>query len=126
MVTEWELRNLHVDDNRLEELREAYEHLALHPSDSSRVNDRAQSDAEHASILTELQEHREHLCRECEGRTYVPNPEAEWSRDSDGVDYCNGPEEIECPHCDGVGYEKPTPPKVVAFSPAPLDEETPF
>ena len=83
MMTEWELRNLHVDDNRLEELREAYEHLALHPGDSFKTSrsDRVQSDAEHASLLAELQRHREHVCRECEGRTtYVPNPSGELDR----------------------------------------------
>lgn len=97
MMTEWDLRNLHVDDNRLEELREAYEHLALH------------------------------VCRECEGRTYVANPDARWERDGDGVDYCMDDEDMECPRCNGVGYEAPQRPKPEPHQPTVFDQtEEPF
>lgn len=100
-----------VSDERLEELRGAYEYLATQPNAASRA-DRALSDAQHADLLAELQEHRERVCRECEGRTFVPNRAANWTED-----YCDGrrtgqystndPEEVECPRCNGVGYEAP-------------------
>lgn len=131
-ITEWDLRNMHVSDDRVEALREAYTHLATDPSHTAiaptLAGERRQSDAEHASIMRELQRHRECLCRECEGRTYVQNPDARYERDNDTGNYeTNDPEEIECPRCNGVGYEKPErpiqPTSFVAFE---LDDETPF
>lgn len=116
-MTKWDLDNLKVDDNRLEVLREAYEHLALDPSHSALASafstNRRKSDAEHAVLLAELQRHRDRLCRECEGRTYIPNPSARYERDHDGCEYTIDEEEIECPRCDGVGYEPPERPKPV-------------
>lgn len=110
--SEWSLRNLKVDDDRLEALREAYHHLATDASHTAitptLAGERRKSDAEHASLFAELQRHRENVCRECEGRTYVPNPEARYEMDRDTGNYeTNDPEEIECPRCNGVGYEPP-------------------
>ena len=130
-LTEWDLQNLHVSDDRVEVLREAYTHLATDAHHTAiaptRAGERRQSDAEHASIMRELQRHRDCLCRECEGRTYVPNPDARYSRDNDTGNYeTNDPEEVECPRCDGVGYEKPARPAIPAFVAAPLDDDLPF
>jgi hypothetical protein len=133
--TAWSLRNLRVDDNRLETLRAAYERLALDPTHSALAMSitaaRRLSDAQHAVLLKELQHHRERLCRECEGRTYVPNPEARYTED-----YCDGrptgqystndPEEIECPCCDGIGYEKPERPKPALLAQVERDDGEPF
>lgn len=110
--SDWDLRNLKVDDDRLEALRSSYHDLAVSeargavaPAFSAA---RRLSDAQHAVLFDELQRHRDRLCRECEGRTYVPNPEARYEMDRDTGNYeTNDPEEIECPRCNGVGYEPP-------------------
>lgn len=120
-LSEWHAGARHVDPNttplservsdaRLEELRAAYDHLAKNPIWQG--TDRQRKDAEHATLLEELQQHRELVCRECEGRGVVPNREANWNED-----YCDGrrtgqystndPEEVDCPRCNGVGYEPP-------------------
>lgn len=95
-----------VSAERLEELREAYAHLAATP----RIwpdGTRQRKDAEHAALFEELQKHPERVCRECEGRTFVQNRAARWYRDADGCEGTNDPEEVECPTCNGVGYEPP-------------------
>lgn len=106
------MENKPVSDERLEELRAAYEYLAARPIRQGSDRHRKDAEAEHAALFEELQKHRDRLCRECEGRTVVSNPDANWTED-----YCDGrrtgqystndPEEVECPRCNGVGYEPP-------------------
>lgn len=118
-----------IGDDRLEELRAAYEYLAKHPTWTG--NDRQRKDAEHASLLAELQDHRDRICRECEGRGIIPNPDARWNED-----YCDGrrtgqystndPEEIDCPRCNGVGYEPPFRAPVERLPQVERDDGEPF
>lgn len=60
------------------------------------------------------------VCRQCDGRGIIDNPEAIYTQDRDtGYMETNDPEEIDCPHCDGTGLE---PPK--AAEPPVADEPT--
>jgi hypothetical protein len=114
-----------VSDERLEELRAAYAHLAANPR-LHRDDVRSAKDAEHAALFEELQRHRERICRECEGSTFIRNPSARYYRDSDGCEGTNDPEEIDCPRCNGIGYEPPErPTKEPSLHPI-YDDEEPF
>jgi DnaJ-class molecular chaperone len=120
-----------VSDDRLEELRSAYEQTASAPAAHLRI-DRKTSDLQHQSIMEELQAHRDRICRECEGRTYIPNRAANYTADTCDGRYTgqystNDPEEVECPRCNGVGYEAPYKRPVEPRIPTIYDQnEEPF
>lgn len=120
-----------VSDARLFELELIYDALAKSPS--AGMPGRQISDAQHAQLFKELRQHRRRVCSTCEGRGWVDNPDARYDEDrgphgeSTGVYSTVDPEDIDCPDCGGVGYRKPQrsgPPP--AFTPIPLDDETPF
>ena len=108
-----------VTDERLAVLLDSYTWLARHPSFSGR-NERAKKDAEHASLIRELQHCRSRYCPDCRGLGWVQNPEARYTMDyvehmPTGIYSTTDPEEIDCPTCKGVGFvapAKPEPPRL--------------
>lgn len=112
-----------VSDDRLEELRACYQHLADDKYGSN--PDRKRKDTEHASLMTELQNCRRMYCPACRGDGFVPNPELRWDIAEDGAEYNTGDEEIDCPECHGLGFKKPRKPTPV-YQQVERDDGMPF
>lgn len=114
-----------ISDERLNEMLDSYTWLERNPTHSGR-NERAQMDAEHASLLRELQHCRSRYCPDCNGVGWFANPSAHWHRAPDGTEYCDGPEEIDCPRCKGGGFVAPPQPLPTPYLPPERDDGMPF
>lgn len=98
-------------DERLEVLREAYQHLV--DKGERRFNgDRISMDRENLSIVKELQFFRSLRCPECEGLGFIENPDARYEMEyvehlPTGIYSTLDEEEIDCPRCGGSGFCNP-------------------
>lgn len=100
-----------VSDERLEVLRDAYDHVSRNRDIRDAI---ALRDAENLSIITELQHCRSRYCPKCGGFGWVENPDARYTMDyvehiPTGVYSTIDEEEIDCPECNGVGFIRPIP-----------------
>lgn len=68
------------------------------------------------------------VCERCEGNGFHDNPDAHWHTDRDGADYLDGPEEVDCELCHGVGFvlPRPSPPPASKLPPVDDDDDLPF
>lgn len=115
-----------VSDERLAQLLDSYTWLAQHPTFSGK-NERAEKDAEHVSLIKELQHCRSRYCPDCQGLGFIPNPDARYEMEyvehlPTGVYSTIDPEEVDCPRCEGVGFVVPLLPPV-RLQPKTTDEE---
>lgn len=118
-------------DERLSVLLDSYTWLSRHPTFSGH-NERAEKDAEHASIIRELQHCRSRYCPDCRGLGWVQNPDARYEMDyvdghlATGVYSTIDPEEIDCPTCKGVGFVAPPKPLPTPYLPPEREDGMPF
>lgn len=68
----------------------------------------------------------ERVCPDCQGACYVPNPHAHWETAEDGAEYCNGPEDIDCETCHGLGFVMPRKPEPPRLPQSQLEDDMPF